>query len=145
MNEADSERLAGVLEKKGNKAAKKMTEAEVIIINTCSVRESAENRVFGLVNNLSKIKKNKQKIILTGCLVGSAKGERRRFTFTQLKKRLPQVDEFETIEELIGHERTSPKRKKKIRALVSIMEGCDHFCSYCVVPYARGKEVSRNF
>jgi len=125
--------------------AKKIDEADVIVINTCSVRESAENRVFGLVNNLAKKKTRKQKIILTGCMLGSARGERRRYTFTQLKKRLPQVDEFKTIEELIGPEKISPKRKKTTSAFVPIMRGCNHFCSYCVVPYGRGEERSCPF
>ncbi|MBU3956924.1 MiaB/RimO family radical SAM methylthiotransferase [Patescibacteria group bacterium] len=152
MNEADSERLAAVFEKKGYQLAKKIGDADVIIINTCSVRESAENRVFGLINNLIKNKQQttnnkgkKQKIILTGCMVGSAKGERRRYTLTQLKRKLPQVDEFKTIEELVGQEEVAPKRKKTTSAFVPIMEGCDHFCSYCVVPYARGREISRPF
>lgn len=78
-------------------------------------------------------------------MVGSARGERRRYSPFQLKKRLPQVDEFKTIEELIGPEKIVPKHKKKTSAFVPIMEGCDHFCSYCVVPYARGKEISRPF
>lgn len=143
MNEADSERMAGALEKKGYKVAKEIAKADVVIINTCSVRESAENRVFGLINNLAKRKKKGQKIILTGCMLGSAQDERQRYTFAQLKKRLPQVDEFRKIEELIGPE--APKRKKKTSAFVPIMRGCDHFCSYCVVPYARGKETSRDF
>jgi len=145
MNEADSERLAAVFEKKGYQLAKKIDRADVIMINTCSVRESAENRVFGLINNLAQKKKKGQKIILTGCMVGSARGERRRYTPIQLKKRLPQVDEFKMIEELVGFEEIPPKRKKATSAFVPIMRGCDHFCSYCVVPYGRGKERSRPF
>lgn len=145
MNKADSERLAAVFEKKGYQVAKKIGEADVIVINTCSVRESAENRAFGLVNNLVQQKRKGQKIILTGCMLGSAQGERRRYTFTQLKKRLPQVDEFKMIEELVGPVKIIPKHKKKTSAFVPIMEGCDHFCSYCVVPYARGKETSKPF
>jgi len=157
MNEADSERMASVFEKKGYQLAKKINQAEVIVINTCSVRESAENRVFGLINNLLKkletgiskksreASKSKLEIILTGCMVGSARGERRRYSPFQLKKRLPQIDEFKTIEELIGPEEIPPKHKKKTSAFVPIMRGCDHFCSYCVVPYARGKEISRPF
>lgn len=144
-NEADSEKLASVFEKKGYKLAKSSREASVVVINTCSVRESAENRVFGLINNLAKKGKKSQKVILTGCMVGSARGERRRYSPFALEKRLPQVDEFKTIEELIGSEKVLPKRKKKTSAFVPIMEGCDHFCSYCVVPYARGKETSRTF
>jgi tRNA-2-methylthio-N6-dimethylallyladenosine synthase len=146
-NEADSEKLAALFEKKGYKLVKKIEGADVVIINTCSVRESAENRVFGLINNLRKLEigKSKLEIILTGCMVGSARGERRRYSLAQLKKRLPQVDEFKTIEELIGSEKVIPKRQKKTSAFVPITEGCNHFCSYCVVPYARGKEISRPF
>lgn len=139
-NEADSEKLAAVLEEQGYKIAKKIEEADVIVINTCSVRESAENRVFGLINNIIN-----HKLILTGCMVGSAKGERRRYSIEELKRKLPGVDEFKTIEELIGESQVSPKRNSKIHALVPIMEGCSHFCSYCVVPYARGREKSRPF
>ena len=152
-NEADSERLAAVLESRGYNLAKKIEQAEVVVVNTCSVRESAENRVFGLVNNLTKRGAKvqgckgtkKPKIILTGCMVGSAKGERRRYTLRQLQLKFPGVDEFKTIDELLGSGKLPPKRKKKTSALVPIMEGCNHFCSYCVVPYARGLEVSRPF
>ena len=145
MNEADSEKLAAVFEKQGYKLVEDINQADIVIINTCSVRESAENRVFGLISNLVKQRTKKQKIILTGCMVGSARGERRRYTLLQLKKKLPQVDEFKTVEELIGSEKISSKYKKKTSVFVPIMRGCNHFCSYCVVPYARGKEVSRPF
>jgi tRNA-2-methylthio-N6-dimethylallyladenosine synthase len=144
-NEADSEKLAAVLEKKGHRLATKIDQANIVIINTCSVRESAENRVFGLVNNLIKHQKRGQKIILTGCMVGSARGDRRRYSPQELKRKLPCVDEFLTIDEIVGIEKISPKRQKKTSAFVPVMEGCDHFCTYCVVPYARGKEQSRPF
>ena len=144
-NEADSEKLAAVLEKKGYQLASVINKADVIIINTCSVRESAENRVFGLVNNLIKNRKKDQKIILTGCMVSSGRGERRRYSLTALKRKLPQVDQFLTIDELLEFQKISPKRKKKTSAFIPIMKGCDHFCTYCVVPYARGREQSRPF
>lgn len=162
MNQVESERLAAVMEGKGYKLAKKIEEADLVIINTCSVRESAENRVFGLIRNLtnnSPQKKayarfggeaKKRKIILTGCMVGSATGDRRRYSLKTLKQRLPGVDEFKTINELIGQTKVSPKRligrpAGKRHAFVPIMSGCNHFCTYCVVPYARGKEISRPF
>jgi len=148
MNEADSERLVAVFESQGHQMVDSAIKADVVVINTCSVRESAENRVFGLVRNLTKKQKTKNKrpkIILTGCMVGSARGERRRYSLTELKRRLPDVNEFKTIEELIGKVQVAPKRRHKTSAFVPIMEGCDHFCSYCVVPYARGKEKSRDF
>lgn len=136
MNEADSEKIAAVLRHQGDKMAKRIDETDVVIINTCSVRQTAEDRVFGLINNLIKKKKKRQKIILTGCML--------YHPLAWLKKKLPQVDEFKKTEEFIRNLRFAPPQSKtKTRALVPIMEGCDHFCSYCVVPYARGREKSR--
>ena len=77
-NEADSEKLASFFDSQGYKVIDDVKSADVVVINTCSVRESAENRVFGLVNNLSKKKGKKQKVMVTGCMVGSALGERKR-------------------------------------------------------------------
>ncbi|HUS59995.1 MAG TPA: MiaB/RimO family radical SAM methylthiotransferase [Nevskiaceae bacterium] len=145
MNEADSEKMAALFESQGYKMARKIEDADVAVINTCSVRESAENRVFGLIRNLTRQKGKRQKIILTGCMVGSARGERRRYSLAELKRKLPDVDEFKSIEELIGETQVSSKRKYPTRAFVPVMRGCDHFCSYCVVPYGRGKERSRPF
>lgn len=151
MNQAESERIAAVMEEKGYHPAQKIEKADLVIINTCSVRESAENRVFGLINKLKKLPARLNasafggKIVLTGCMVGSATGNRRRFSLKQLKKKLPDVDEFITTNELIGKTKLPPKRKKKRHAFVPIMSGCNHFCSYCVVPYARGEEISQPF
>mgnify|MGYP003681890747 CR=1 FL=1 len=145
MNEADSEKMAAVLEKQGYQLARAASGADMVIINTCSVRESAENRVFGLVRNLTRRKRRGQKIILTGCMLGSALGERRRYRLGELKRRLPDVDEFKTIDELIGESKVASNRYSLNRPLVPIMRGCNHFCSYCVVPYARGEERSRPF
>ncbi len=144
-NEADSEKLASFFDSQGYKVTDDVKLANVVVINSCSVRESAENRVFGLVNNLSKKKGKKQKVIVTGCMVGSALGERKRYSLSFLKRKLPFVDEFKTIEQIIGKDKILPKYQKTDSALVPIMEGCNNFCSYCVVPYARGKEVSRCF
>lgn len=141
-NELDSEKIAALLETQGCQLARSKYKAEVVIINTCSVRQSAEDRVLGLVENLKKLK-HKPEIIVTGCIVGSAEGSRKRFSLTKLKKRLPNIDQFVKIEDLLKEFKGEPKRKKKKSTFVSIMEGCDNFCSYCVVPYARGKEVSR--
>ncbi len=142
-NESDSERIASFFERRGFKSSI-LEKADIVVVNTCSVRESAENRVFGFVNNLIK-KDFKGEIIITGCMVGSTKGERKRFSLKQLKNKFPDVCEFKTISEFFSFEENTPKRKKKDFALIPIMEGCNNFCSYCVVPYARGKEVSRDF
>jgi len=136
MNKSDSERIAGWYESRGWERAKKIEEADEIVINTCSVRQSAEDRVYGLINNLSKLKIEncKLKIILTGCML--------RYPLADLRKKLPLVDEFKKISEF---QITQPKRESKIHAWVPIMEGCSHYCTYCVVPYARGPEKSRDF
>lgn len=132
MNKADSERIAGAYELKGYKRASSIKEAELVVINTCSVRQSAEDRIFGLVNNLSKFPK-KARIVLTGCML--------RYTLYQLKRMLPKVDKFIKLQDLIKN--APALRKGKDHAWVSIIEGCDNFCTYCVVPYARGREQSR--
>ncbi len=134
-NEADSERMAAGYEFRGWQKAEAIDGADEIIINTCSVRESAEHRVLGLVNNLIKKKKKKQKIILTGCML--------YHPLKWLKEKLPGVDEFKPIKEF----KASPNLKSKNSnfKLVPIMEGCNNFCTYCVVPYSRGREKSRPF
>ena len=93
MNYADAERVEGWYQNKGWKAAEKIEEANEIVIVSCSVRESAENRVFGLVNNLSKFKivNSKLKIVLTGCML--------RYSPRWLREKLPNVDEFKKISE----------------------------------------------
>ncbi len=144
QNTADSERIASYLEEQGFKKAREIEEADYIVINTCMVRQMAENRVYGLINNLNKLKiKNcRLKIVLTGCMVGMALRDKSGRFLEILKKRLPTVDEFVSIEE-IGF--VSPRRTDKFHALVPISNGCNNFCSYCVVPFARGRERSRPY
>jgi len=151
MNKSDSERIAGWYESRGWKKAKKIEEADEVVINTCSVRQSAEDRVYGLINNLKNLKSQisnlkskfqnlkslKPKIILTGCML--------RYPIADLKKKLPVVDEFKKISEFQTRNSQFVIRNSKIHAWVPIMEGCSHYCTYCVVPYARGPEKSRDF
>ncbi len=139
MNVADSERVAGWYEAKGWKRAEKMEEADEIVIVSCSVRQSAENRVYGLVNNLSKLKivNCKLKIVLTGCML--------RLPERKLRKKMPGLDELKNISEFKVQSSKFKVRESKTMAYVPIMEGCNNFCTYCVVPYARGREVSRPF
>lgn len=145
QNEADSERMAAVLNNRSLKPAEELSQADYVVINTCMVRKSAENRVYGLVNNLSKIKIKKPgtKIILTGCMVGIAVRDKTGKYLKHLREILPAVDEFLPIDE-VGFENT-PLRVDKTHALIPIASGCNNFCSYCVVPYSRGAEVSRPF
>jgi tRNA-2-methylthio-N6-dimethylallyladenosine synthase len=139
-NEADSERIAAYYEARGYKKAKSIQDADVVIINTCMVRQKAEDRIYGLIHNLKKVK---TKIILTGCMVGMAVRDKTGKMLLQIKKKLPAVDEFLPIEE-VGFD-YAPIRANKTHALVPITNGCNNFCTYCVVPFTRGREVSRPF
>lgn len=144
-NEADSERIVASYEARGFTQATKMIEADHVVINTCMVRESAENRVYGLVNNLAKLKNEncKLKIVLTGCMVGMAIRDKTGKMLKVLKERIPQVDEFLPIEE-VGFDYI-PIRTDKHKALVPISNGCNNFCTFCIVPFTRGREISRPF
>ncbi len=141
MNVADAQMIADWYESNGWVKALSFKEADEIVIVACSVRQTAEDRVYGLINNLKKLKKNSKglltaypKIILTGCML--------RYPLRWLKEKMPVVDEFRKIEKF---KTKKIIRKEKLPVLVSIMEGCNQFCSYCVVPYARGREKSRPF
>jgi len=134
MNVSDAEQISGWYESQGWQAAQTIDKADEIVIVTCSVRQTAEDRVYGLINNLSKSKKPKQKIILTGCML--------RYPLKWLKEKMPQVDEFRKMNEFKAKDKI---RKSKTQTFVPIMEGCNQFCSYCVVPSARGREKSRPF
>ncbi len=131
QNTADSQRIRAKYLMEGYQEVGNYKDADVIIINSCIVRESAENRVYGLVDNIRKkyLPAGRQvKIIVTGCLAG-------------ITKKIKNVDEVLSIKN-ISYD-IPPVREKDI-ALVPISSGCDNFCSYCIVPYARGREVSRN-
>jgi tRNA-2-methylthio-N6-dimethylallyladenosine synthase len=128
QNESDSERVKAFFAEKGDIFIEEWKEADKIIINSCVIRESAENRVYGLID---KIKKSNPKIeiILTGCLVPIT------------KKKIDGVDQMLPIKEISFD--LEPIRNNKRAALVTISSGCNNYCSYCIVPYSRGKEISR--
>ncbi len=148
QNVADSERIASVLENRGMQETKNMSHANYIVINTCMVRRSAEDRVYGMVQNLGKIKKNKlsrnipYKIIVTGCLVGMAYRDKTGEYLNKIRSRMPEVDEFMPIEE-VGFD-NQPVRQDSINAWVPISNGCNNFCTFCIVPFTRGREISRS-
>jgi tRNA-2-methylthio-N6-dimethylallyladenosine synthase len=143
MNFADSERVATALEKKGYKPAKNIEEADLVVINSCIVRESAENRVYGLINNLHKSKiTNHKSIILTGCLAGWAL-RNKRTNLNKLRKRIGDEIKIKLIEDIADLD-INPQRSSTEWAYVPISNGCNHFCSYCIVPYARGRETYRS-
>ncbi len=149
QNKADSERIEKWLQMKNMTKASNIYKADYIVINTCMVRQSAENRVYGLVNNLSKLKNNppirrtKLKIIVTGCMVGLAFRDKTGKYLKKIREIMPEVDEFLPIEE-IGFD-FAPVRQDNINAWVPISNGCNNFCTFCVVPYTRGREISRPY
>lgn len=149
-NEADSERIAGHYEARGYTRARSARTADDVIINTCMIRASAEHRVYGIVHNLTEQKALRQaqgrksfKIVITGCMVGMAAREKTGKMLSLLAKKMPGVDEFLPIEE-VGFDfaaiRTDPHH-----AWVPIANGCNNFCTFCVVPFTRGREISRPF
>ncbi|MDP2693173.1 MAG: tRNA (N6-isopentenyl adenosine(37)-C2)-methylthiotransferase MiaB [bacterium] len=159
MNKSDSERLSFVLERMGLEITYNEKDADVIIINTCSVRESAEARIYSKTSNLSKLKKKKPSLIVgvTGCMPGRDKDGK-------IKKRLKSIDLFFPIAEMThlparlmqlnpnlramdnveeDYLRLRPNYQKAYQAFIPIQTGCNQFCTYCVVPYARGLEINR--
>lgn len=165
QNEADSEKLRGMLHEMGYGFTDDEYEADLIVINTCAVREHAEMRVLGNVGALvhTKRKKPEQKIVLCGCMV------QQEHMAEKIKKSFPQVDlvfgthELYRFPELLDRMLSPHKgrifevrrtdgerveglpvlRQDRVRAWLSVMYGCNNFCSYCVVPYVRGRERSR--
>ena len=142
-NEADSERVAALYTARGYKPARSMKAADDVIINTCMIRQSAEHRVYGLVHNLTEEKKKgrKVKIVVTGCMVGMAAREKTGKMLAALSQKMPGVDEFLPIEE-VGFD-FAPIRTDAHHAWIPISNGCNNFCTFCVVPYTRGREISR--
>ncbi|MBI4004712.1 MiaB/RimO family radical SAM methylthiotransferase [Candidatus Roizmanbacteria bacterium] len=144
QNKSDSQRIAASFQARGMEEAKTIQTANYIVINTCMVRRSAEDRVYGLVRNLSKVKEKKQfKLIVTGCMVGLAFRDKTGEYLQKIRERMPEVDEFMPIEEVgFDHE---PLRQDQQNGWVPISNGCNNFCTFCVVPFTRGREISRPF
>ena len=164
QNEADSEKLRGYLAQAGYAIAGEAEGADVVIMNTCAIREHAEQRVFGNLGALTHTKRRhpEQKIFLCGCMAGETKVSDR------IKKSFPHVNGvFSThhlwqFPEILWNVLSRGKRQfyvedepgsiaegipqirdNKLKSWVSIMYGCNNFCTYCIVPYVRGRERSR--
>jgi len=136
-NKSDSERILGDYFSRGYTETQKWQEADEIVLNTCSVRQSAEDRVRGFILNLNKFLsltgKKKPKLILTGCML--------HFNEKEIKDLLPEVDEILPIAEVGFNQKAI--RKDHRSAWVPISTGCNSFCTYCIVPFSRGRERSR--
>ncbi len=164
QNEADSEKLRGYLVQSGYAIVQEAEGADVVIMNTCAIREHAEQRVFGNLGALTHTKRRHpaQKIFLCGCMAGEEK------VSTRIKKSYPFVDgvfsthhlwqfpeilwnvlsrhkrQFYVADEAGSIAEGIPQvRDNTLKAWVSIMYGCNNFCTYCIVPYVRGRERSR--
>ena len=161
MNEHDSERLAGVLETDGYEPAAEARDAEVVVLNTCAVRENADNRLYGALGHLKPLKDSnpRLRIVVAGCLAQKDKGV--------ILKRAPWVDvvigthALPSLLELIrAAEREGPqidvrehtevfpsalpaRRGSSHHAWVSVSVGCDNHCTFCIVPLVRGPQLSR--
>jgi tRNA-2-methylthio-N6-dimethylallyladenosine synthase len=172
MNERDSETIAGLLEQMGYKKAAEQDGADVLIINTCSVRENADNRFFGLLGRLKHVKTKRPDAIIAvcGCMM------QQEHIVDQIKDKHAFVDVIfgthnidavpDLIEGILRERKTKraakdpvvqilterdglkeglpAKREYSFKASVNIMYGCNNFCTYCIVPYTRGREISRD-
>lgn len=164
MNLYDGELVAGLLEREGFAMTSHLEEAEVILVNTCGVRDHAERRVLGRLRSFSSIKRRRPELLIgvLGCMA-QRMGE-------ELKRQVPSVDfvigpdAYRLLPGLLKNRQNgtqadqvwlqeysdetygdvSPRRREGVNAFVAIMRGCDNFCSYCIVPYVRGRERSRS-
>ena len=164
LNENDSEKISGMLEESGYIKTDDLSKANVIVFNTCCVRENAEDRLFGKLGEVKKYKENNGTIIaIGGCMM------QEKHIVNKLKQSYPFVDivfgphtmqdfpkdlynsiienkKIEDILDIDGNiiEGMPIVRDDSIKASVAIMNGCNNFCTYCIVPYVRGRERSRN-
>ncbi len=164
MNVHESEKIAGILRRMGYTDAPVLEEADIIVFNTCCIRENAENHAFGNIGALKKLKKQKPNLLIA---VGGCMTQEQGKTDI-LKQKFPFIDimfgtlNLEELEKLIRRKKAQKKRVIEIRekegevvefedayrtsypnAWVNITYGCNNFCSYCIVPYVRGRERSR--
>lgn len=160
MNELDTDIMVGQLQKRGLTRVFSEKEADLLLFNTCSIRDLAERKVMGKIGQIGRLKKRKPIIGVTGCMAMAKK--------EQIFRKLPHVDFVlgtnnitdldEVLQDVIQTGKPAirvdkqfeenldylvARRDDKVKAYVSIIRGCDKFCTYCVVPYTRGQEVSR--
>lgn len=141
QNVADSERLERFYESRGLVRAALMEEADVLILNTCVIRDRAEEKVYGMVKSVrTRLEKSAPRIVVTGCLIGAAARIPGGKMMKRLTTRLPDV-EFLPIDE-VGFE-YAPKRAAGKMASIVISNGCNNYCAFCIVPFSRGPERSR--
>lgn len=163
MNQHDSQFVAAMLSSMGGTPVEQADEADIVVINTCSVRESAENKILGYIDSLKRIKRSNPGLIIAviGCMTSKKENidkmlEKRKhidivlgtrslyrlpYYIEQRQSRKGPFIEFDLDSDIPeGREHI---REEDFRAYLTIMYGCDNFCSYCIVPYVRGREKSR--
>ncbi len=162
MNLADTELVQGILKNHGYELTEKTDDADVVLLNTCSIREKAEERVYGRLGNFKNVKNSNSNLVvgILGCMA-----ERLRKELIEEKKIVDLVvgpDEYRRLPELIDvafnggkgigvqlsktetYDDLIPYREDGLQAWISVMRGCDKFCTFCVVPFTRGRERSRS-
>jgi tRNA-2-methylthio-N6-dimethylallyladenosine synthase len=162
MNLADTEIVLGILKKQGYDVTDNPENADVVLLNTCSIRDNAEQRIYGRIGNLKTLKQNNPDLVLgiLGCMA-----ERLRNDLVEDKKVVDLVvgpDEYRRLPEYIDvafngdkgigvklsrtetYDDIEPHREDGLSAWISVMRGCDKFCTFCVVPFTRGRERSRS-
>ena len=163
-NVRDSETIAAILEDMSFTSTESMEDADIILLNTCAIRENAHNKVFGMIGRVQHLKETKPNILLAvcGCMAQEVSVvdelERKKKTVdivfgTHNIQNLPEliseaIDKNEQVVEVFSKEgdiieNLPVKRESMYKAFVNIMYGCDKFCTYCIVPYTRGKQRSR--
>ena len=163
LNENDSEKIAGMVEKLGYEKTDDLNKCDLVVFNTCCVRENAEERLFGKIGEIKKLKEERGTIIaIGGCMMQEEHilekikksykyidlvfGTHTLNKFEEdLKKIIEEKKKIRDVIDIDGEviEGLPIKRNDKFKASVSIMYGCNNFCSYCIVPYVRGRERSR--
>ena len=167
MNEADSELVRSILKRKGFAFAEDRERADVVLVNTCAIRENAHNKIYAHLSELKGLKKQRPLVIgVLGCMAQNLKSELAEkeplvdvFVGPDAYRQLPMLlstalkaqeqgfsqkgfaldlSEYETYEGIM------PDRGSGVNAWITVMRGCDNFCSFCVVPYTRGRERSRD-
>lgn len=161
MNQADTEIIMGILNNNGYDISKTADDADVVLLNTCSIRENAEQRIYGRLGNFKTVKNSKPELVvgILGCMA-----ERLRKELIEDKKIVDLIvgpDEYRRLPELIEvafngekgigvrlsktetYDDIIPYREDGLQAWISVMRGCDKFCTFCVVPFTRGRERSK--
>ncbi len=158
MNVYDSSRMVDIMKNEGYEETDRLEDADLIIVNTCSIREKAKEKLFSELGRMQKINKGKATFVVAGCVAQTASDE--------IRKRMKMVDiivgpaSYHRLPELVRTKsgtkldflaeekfKTLPQNRgvKGVSELIAVQEGCDKFCSYCIVPFTRGREYSRDF